>query len=284
MTNKETVEGFLEHSKTKHRRYMNAEVVSKGEARVRLGTFLRSYWTAVGFDMSPARGSERLDGGYRVTGPDYSVLRLSLVALGQTAEEDNRRLDLVHKLLQRSRSDEARKWADYTLMRGKQRLAADSADKRYVNVVGGARFGRDIGVVAEELTLAGFGDWIEVVPGPLMRATHGRRLGYTHMPLDAGSTYQVLGQVMERAFEESNRNGPDPELDLQGFSEPLWGHHSFRRFADTVARQTMAVTGATEQDIDLYFGWMERFYNQKMQVHYESRFDRTRRSAVTSMA
>ena len=46
----------------------------------------------------------------------------------------------------------------------------------------------------------------------------------------------------------------------------------------------MAVTGASEQDIDLYFGWMERFYQQKMQVHYESRFTRTRRTAVTSLA
>ena len=76
----------------------------------------------------------------------------------------------------------------------------------------------------------------------------------------------------------------DSELDLQGFETPLWGHHSFRRFADTVARETMAQTGATEQDIDLYFGWMERFYHQKMQVHYSSRFDRTRRAAVTSLA
>ena len=67
-------------------------------------------------------------------------------------------------------------------------------------------------------------------------------------------------------------------------SKPLWGNHSFRRFADTVARQTMAKTGASEQDIDLYFGWMERFYQAKMQIHYESRFTRTRRSAVTSLA
>ena len=89
---------------------------------------------------------------------------------------------------------------------------------------------------------------------------------------------------MERAWREANASSSDPELDLQGFAEPLWGHHSFRRFADTVARETMALTGATEQDIDLYFGWMENFYNQKMQVHYQSRFDRTRRTAVTSLA
>ena len=50
--------------------------------------------------------------------------------------------------------------------------------------------------------MAGFGDWIEIVPGPLMRATHGNALGYSHMPLDAGSTYQILGQVMQRAWSE----------------------------------------------------------------------------------
>ena len=136
-------------------------------------------------------------------------------------------------------------------------------------------------VVCEELTRAGFGEWIEIVPGPLIRATHGA-LGYSHMPLVPGSTYDTLNRVMERAGEEAMQG--DPELDLQGFDAPLWGHHSFRRFADTVARETMAQTGATEQDIDLYFGWMERFYHQKMQVHYSSRFDRTRRTAVTSLA
>ena len=193
-------------------------------------------------------------------------------------------MELLARLLRRSRSDEARRWADYSLLRGRERLSADSADKRYVNVVGGPVGGQDIAIVAEELTLAGFGEWIEVVPGPLIRSTHGRRLGLSHMPLDPGSTYQMLTRVMTSAWDELRAGEPDSELDLQGFDAPLWGHHSFRRFADTVARQTMGTTGATEQDIDLYFGWMERFYGQKMQVHYESRFDRTRRTAVTSLA
>ena len=104
------------------------------------------------------------------------------------------------------------------------------------------------------------------------------------MPLDPGSTYSVLSGLWDRACEAAREDSPDPELDLQGYDAPLWGNHSFRRFADTIARQTMAVTGASEQDIDLYFEWMERFYQQKMQVHYESRFTRTRRTAVTSLA
>jgi len=279
-TGEETVEGFLEHSKTHHRRYVSGLMESKGAAKIELGRFLREYWASVGFDMTPPG---RVDAGYHVTGPDYSVLRLSLVALGQSTAEDAAQLDLIVGLLTRSRSPEARKWADYTHLRGSSRLTADSADKRYINVVGGRRFGTDIATVAEELSLAGFGDRIEIVPGPLLRATHGK-LGYAHMPLDPGSTYHVLTPLLERAYELAVSESPDPEIDLQGFDVPLWGNHSFRRFADTVARQTMAQTQATEQDIDLYFGWMERFYQSKMQVHYESRFTRTRRTAVTSLA
>ena len=45
----------------------------------------------------------------------------------------------------------------------------------------------------------------------------------------------------------------------------------------------MSQTGASEQDIDLTFGWMENFYSAKMQVHYESRFTRERRSCVTRL-
>ena len=67
--------------------------------------------------------------------------------------------------------------------------------------------------------------------------------------------------MFDAAFEAANPPGDaDPELDLQGLPSPLWGHHSLRRFADTCARQTMVQTGATEQDIDLVFGWMEAFY------------------------
>ena len=103
-------------------------------------------------------------------------------------------------------------------------------------------------------------------------------------PIVAGSTYDILRDVFSQAYEEANADSPDPEVDLQGFASPLWGHHSLRRFADTVARETMDVTGATEQDIDMIFGWLEAFYSHKMQLHYSSRFTRTRRSAVTSMA
>ena len=45
----------------------------------------------------------------------------------------------------------------------------------------------------------------------------------------------------------------------------------------------MAQSDATEQDIDLTFGWMESFYSAKMQIHYQSRFTREQRSRVTRL-
>ena len=54
-----------------------------------------------------------------------------------------------------------------------------------------------------------------------------------------------------------------------------------RRGADTVARATMAQTGMLEEDIDLIFGWLEKMYSQRMQYHYETRFNRDKRYRVT---
>ena len=154
-------------------------------------------------------------------------------------------------------------------------------DKRYINVVGGKRSSLDIASVCLELERAGFAH--SVIPGPLMRATHFRTpVRFSHMPLQTQSTYEVFHSLFDAAFEELMAGGGDPELDLQGLAAPQWGHHSLRRLADTVARQTRDITGATEQDIDMVFGWLEAMYSQRMQLHYESRFDRIRRAMVTS--
>ena len=273
-----SAEAFLEHSKTGHSRYINALGLSLGPAQVRLEFFMREYWRVAGFTIR-----SRHEAGYLVTGPDYVVVRMSLVALSKSKEGDLDRLEHLARVLRISESKEARKWADYSLLRAKQRLLADSLDKKYINVVGGTRDSMDVAQVARELTLAGFEDHVSIVPGPLMRATHGRDMGFMHMPLQPSSTYDLLHQCLPRAFELANAISPDPELDLRGLLEPLWGHHSNRRGADTVARQTMHITGATERDIDMIFGWNEHLARAIMQLHYESNMERDRRSKVTSM-
>ena len=216
-------------------------------------------------------------------GPDYSVVRISLVALTSSASGDLDRLGMLQRLLQRSGSAEARKWADYSFRRAKERLSANTLQRKYVNVVGGRSGCSDIAQVCAELQMAGFSSAMAIVPGPLVRATEGEERGYSHMPLQPGSTYEILHDSLDEAYRLATRDSPDPEIDLRGLESPLWGHHSSRRGGDTVARQSMAITGVSEADIDIVFGWQEAFYSRQMQRHYESHFDRARRSAVTSM-
>ena len=67
----------------------------------------------------------------------------------------------------------------------------------------------------------------------------------------------AMGKLLAEAYTRVKTQGPDPELDLEGRAEPLWGDHSIRRAADSAARQTRGETGASEEDIDLVFGWNE---------------------------
>ena len=276
-TGPEYVEGRLEHSKTKRRRIITAVGQSSGEARVRFAELLRAYWRDAGF-----RIVHRNSGGYRVEGPDYSVVRVSLTALAERAGDDERRFDELTDVLRRSSVAEVRRWADYTRLRGAERLSARSMDKRYINVIGSHAGDARLNTVMYELDRAGFGGKATVVPGPLMRATHGERLGLAHMPLQPGSTYQVLHDSLDQAYICANKETPDPELNLDGRERPKWGHHSFRRGALTCARNSRDETGATDQEIDIVFGWNEAMYSAKMQLHYDSDFDFLRRAAVTS--
>ena len=295
-TGEESVEALIEHSKTKHRRWVTAVGLSEGEARVPLAQCVREYWEEGGFSVGTWH-----EGGYAVTGTDYSVVRVSLIGLGETDLRAKARLEQLFAVLARSKSEETRQHATTSKTKGMERFSlTSSTDRRYVNVVGG-RAGRDVILddgtkvrrgmdkclvtVVDELARAGFDepDRVTIVPGPLIRASSHVGRVQTHMPLVASSTYEGLHTWLEEAQRLANLGGPDPELDLQGLAEPLWGHHSSRRFADTVARQTMAETGATEQDIDLTFGWQEAMYSARMQVHYESKFVREKRKAVTRL-
>ena len=67
----ETVEAMLEHSKTKHLRWINAVGLSKGPARVALTQYIRAYWRQAGFEVKT-----RKEGNYLITGPNYYVVRL----------------------------------------------------------------------------------------------------------------------------------------------------------------------------------------------------------------
>ena len=187
----------------------------------------------------------------------------------------------MHRLMRSSSNAEAVRLADSVFLRGKQRLNASSTDKKYINLLSAdERTSPTLGNLINALHAAGFTEAgrLRVVPGPLFRSTHGAS-GHTNMPLSISATYQPLHDLFDAAHAMANAVRPDPELDLRGLPKPLWGHHSDRRGADTVARQTMHLTGATERDIDLVFGWKEAFYSKEMQLHYESSFDRERQGS-----
>ena len=291
LTNLETgevsVEVKLEHSKTKHLRWVNALGTSLGEGKVPLAACLREWWAASGYQVHSEKS-----GGFLVESPDYSVLRVSMLGMTQV------QLDLLIRRIHRSADCDVRAHAPAAEVKARQRFTAGgSMHKRYINVAGGREGCAAIRTAALELARAGLGEFLSVGAGPLIRATFGPSL--THMPLNPQSSYAALHAAMDEAFRLANGvalvnwrpNGVgvaaehwgdrDPELDLQGLAAPLWGHHSNRRCADTVARQTMARSGATEQDIDLVFGWQEKLYSAKMQVHYESKFVRDVRKRVT---
>lgn len=197
--------------------------------------------------------------------------------LGMTPEN----FEKLFKVLAVSSVVEVRRSVKSLESRAKRRYeGSHSKDKRYINVCGGAHDDVTLRTVIYELTVAGLGAFVHQIDGPLLRSTDGSRL--SHMAIDPTSTYPLLHKIFDAAYVQANPTGdPDPWLDLQGLDEPLWGHHSLRRMADTVARATMARSGSTEQDIDLVFGWQEKMYSKKMQLHYETRFDRDRRFRVT---
>ena len=80
----------------------------------------------------------------------------------------------------------------------------------------------------------------------------------------------VLKELLIKAWAKANSDAydPDPDLDLPAGKLPKWSSHSLRRLADTTARRHMAESGATEAEIDIYFGWHEKILLRAMQVHY----------------
>ena len=86
-------------------------------------------------------------------GPDYSVVRVSLVALSDPHGGDSDRLQQLVEVLRRSRVPEARDWADYVALRGGERLKADSLEKRYINVLGAPSCDERIDTLMRELAI-----------------------------------------------------------------------------------------------------------------------------------
>ena len=155
---------------------------------------------------------------------------------------------------------------DVIFYMNQRRELKDNENKRYVNFAEAS----DEAQLQDVLKLCkawGLEEYVVITPSPLLRATRGVRVSL--MPLSEGSTYQRFTTLLPEAEKMAQeREGGDPDFDLESRGEASYGNHSMREMADHVARQTMRETGATETDIDRMFGWCEAWYRKKMQLHY----------------
>ena len=128
----------------------------------------------------------------------------------------------------------------------------------------------------------GFGAYLDVVPGPLFRATHGNVL--SHMPLAVESSYTHAMGALKAAWRLSSEMvEPDLDLDLDGLVQPKWGHHTYRRTADKIARATLDQTGCSKEDLDDMLGWKQAERAKDQQIHYAGRAERSVRARLTMM-
>jgi hypothetical protein len=273
----ETAELWVADSKTLFPRYVNFVGKSR-QTGVEGARYVRELWADCGFSLENRMLVESVEDGMTVQRPDYHVLRVSLSDMS-TAE-----VEKLKRALTRTECLELAKHASASLDKLSRRRGAKTRGEeyKYVNVAGGARKSGGLSLARQHLTAQGFGKFLDVVPGPLVRSTHGSLL--THMPLSVDSSYTHLIGALKRAWEISSKMPElDPELDLGGLEEPKWAHHSFRRFADKVARETMKLTGADKSDLDDLFGWKQAERAKDMQLHYAGPRERTKRARVTMM-
>jgi len=119
----------------------------------------------------------------------------------------------------------------------------------------------------------------------LLSTTGGAKPRVSAMPFATSSAFAPTKELLIRAWQLANENlsDPDPDLDLREGEEPKWTTHSLRRLGDTVARRDRELTGTTEAEIDIYFGWQERVLRRAMQVYYASMSirDRIKQARIT---
>ena len=266
-----TIEVAVTDSKTGPGRHAAFVGETRGPCRINAAWLTRRWLSVAG-----VRTETKYEGGYTVVRPNYWVARVNVASMSQSTF--NHFLTEVEK----SQCEEIAKQAKAIHKYAKERYKASTleAELRYVNVAGGHRlagvdqFDEALMVAVNWLEDKGFGHITLMVPGPLVRATHGKTL--THMPLATTSTYTHLVGAMKLAYEETlKRVEPDVELDLQGLKEPKWGNHSLRRHGDKVARESIhkhpegsSLVKVTKQLIDYFFGWLLKEMSKDMQTHY----------------
>ena len=136
-----------------------------------------------------------------------------------------------------------------------------------------------------EWGLGKVGEEINLIPAPLLRATHNAGRVLTPMPYTYGAAYDSQRKLFDLAWTAANPTGdPDPEFDLQGHEVPRFGKHSWRRFGEKVARDSQHIHNMPPEEIDMYAGWDQKEHDHDMQMHYagQQRSHRVKRRLITS--
>jgi len=270
----ETIEAEIEDSKTGFGRW----TVFTGETRtskIQAARHLREWCRLAGVDLVTSQV-----GPFTEERPDYWVVRVSLLDMGA---------DVFRAFM------ESVEWAEdpivmrhrkatlhYAKLRRKSKTIGE--ELRYVNVAGGRRQSGEVATARAWLISKGMGAYVDIVPGPLIRATLGHSL--THMPYSPDSTHVHIVPAMFEAFSRVKASGQaDPEYDLTPDQEPKFGNHSNRRHADRVAMRNAEVNSIKDIDIDFFFGWNLKKMREEMRLWYAGldRVMRLRLSKVTMM-
>ena len=153
-------------------------------------------------------------------------------------------------------------------IRGGHGVALGSSQKKYINLASGTKSNKDLLAILREVKDLGFK--ATLIEGPFLLATNGGTQGRpTAMPLQSSSVYASTKEMLTEAYEASNKpEDPDPDIEISRGEETKWSSHSLRRLASTTARRYRHVTGSSEADIDIYFGWHEKILLRAMQRHY----------------
>lgn len=271
----ETIEARIEDSKTSYPRWTvyKARTETTG---IEAANHLREWWNVCGTPVV-----QRKVGAFWEERPDYWVVRVSLLDMERSTTYA-RFMREVSETTSLVMTRDVKATLKYARERKSSKTLGD--DMRYVNVTGGARSGREIEEAVTWLRSRGFGKYVDIVPGPLIRSTLGHKL--THMPYSPASTHVHLVPAMIAAFDKIQEEGrADPEYDAVTDPEPKFGNHSNRRHADRVAMRNAGITGASPEDIDFFFGWGLKKMAETMRLHYAGldRVLRLRLSNVTRL-
>jgi hypothetical protein len=284
-TGEVVVEGHLEHSKTGFSRYL--DMVGKTKTtEVEVADIFARYWEAAGIPTMQIPNMA----GVHVTRPDFYVVRVGLLGVGNMVGQLP--LERLLGYLTRCTHVSVQTHLGTSKLKATERVKAGSTGsqaKKYINVAGGR--GADGSLVRLRDEIAALGFHVSIVPGPLLLAsTGGKSSRPTLMPLSSSSTFTLTKEILNTSYLLANKDPSDPDPDLEvdfaAGEKPKWTTHSLRRMADTVARRYRELTGVSEADIDLFFGWNERVLLKAMQVHYASMSvkERMKKALVTCMA